>query len=386
MNLIKNTALILVLILSPLTCFGASATMAVTPAGAGDKSGTAGDGVTLDWDNAMGYAEWETDAEAFQEAGDIYYVAGGTYTLTSNFTFTANGATSAPVKVIGVKSGTTAESPTYSDYAFGDDRPLIAAGSYYFWPNKDYMHTYNIRLTGTGATYLIMVESYGFLVNCKSNNTGNGDGMTFYTDRSYIIKCETQATNDDGIDSVSGYRNHVLYSYIHDCGSNGIEDLNYYSLAIGNVIDTITASGITLTSVLHNVINNTIYNCGTGISGGTSHTGVYINNIIDACTTGASWTSSTPIDYWDYNVWDNTSDTTNVTKGPNAITGDPGMGSAGSGDFTVGSGSNVLDAGMQIGTTEGVTGNYKWNVGVDQDDVTAAGGGGGGRRSGWSIQ
>ena len=31
---------------------------------------------------------------------------------------------------------------------------------------------------------------------------------------------------------------------------------------------------------------------------------------------------------------------------------------------------------MQVGTNQGAVGDYKWNAGVDQDDVTAAGGGG----------
>ncbi len=43
-------------------------------------------------------------------------------------------------------------------------------------------------------------------------------------------------------------------------------------------------------------------------------------------------------------------------------------------DFTVQAGSNALDAGLQIGVPQGVTGDYKWNVGTDQDDNTAAGG------------
>lgn len=38
-------------------------------------------------------------------------------------------------------------------------------------------------------------------------------------------------------------------------------------------------------------------------------------------------------------------------------------------DFTLGSGSNCLDAGSQVGTNTGATGDYKWNIGADQDDV-----------------
>jgi hypothetical protein len=43
-------------------------------------------------------------------------------------------------------------------------------------------------------------------------------------------------------------------------------------------------------------------------------------------------------------------------------------------DFTVQSGSPVLDAGIQPGTDIGLTGDYKHNIGPDQDDNTAGGG------------
>ena len=43
-------------------------------------------------------------------------------------------------------------------------------------------------------------------------------------------------------------------------------------------------------------------------------------------------------------------------------------------DFTVASGSNALDAALQIGTNQGATGDYKLNIGADQDDNTAGGG------------
>ena len=38
-------------------------------------------------------------------------------------------------------------------------------------------------------------------------------------------------------------------------------------------------------------------------------------------------------------------------------------------DFTLGSSSTALDAGLQVGTDQGVTGDYEWNIGADQDDV-----------------
>ena len=73
----------------------AAATMYVTVAGAGDKSGST-------WGNAMGLGEWETDVEATAEAGDIYYLEAGTYTLTNAFSTALDGTDVAPIKIIGV--------------------------------------------------------------------------------------------------------------------------------------------------------------------------------------------------------------------------------------------------------------------------------------------
>ena len=49
---------------------------------------------------------------------------------------------------------------------------------------------------------------------------------------------------------------------------------------------------------------------------------------------------------------------------------------AANGDFTLGSGSPAIDAGLQVGVNTGAVGDYKVNIGADQDDVVAAGGGG----------
>jgi hypothetical protein len=121
------------------------------------------------------------------------------------------------------------------------------------------------------------------------------------------------------------------------------------------------------------IVNCVAYNNGTGIDTNASYNTACVNNILDANTTGASADSNSKANYWDYNVWDNTTDTSNVDKGPNAITSDPAMTDPANEDFTVGSGSNVIDAGMKISSDVGVAGTYKWNIGVDQDDNSGGG-------------
>ena len=144
----------------------AAATMYVTVAGADDKSGGT-------WATAMGYAEWETDLEGASEAGDIYYVAGGTYNLTSSLDFNARAGTSlAPICIIGVNSGTTNEPPVYSDWAMGDNRPLLVGGSYYCMYSGNYSKVFNLRGTATGS-YGFLNKGYSVFYNIKSTGAAS---------------------------------------------------------------------------------------------------------------------------------------------------------------------------------------------------------------------
>ena len=98
----------------------------VTTTGAGDNSGTT-------WANAFSHANFITDLTSYQEAGDRYFIKEGDYsTLTGNETANAVGTAIAPCEIIGVVSATSAEPPTPSDWAAGDNRPLFPCGAYYY--------------------------------------------------------------------------------------------------------------------------------------------------------------------------------------------------------------------------------------------------------------
>ena len=193
------------------------------------------------------------------------------------------------------------------------------------------------------------------------------------------IECEAESTNGEGVDTWVYSR--VIGCYIHD-SKIGI-DGNTAVISIGNIVDTCTTS-IKMVGLGSTAAYNSIYGGITGIDITTQTGNLGISNIVDNPTTGISSSSSAKAyDYFDYNCYDAvTTDVSNVEKGANSVDGDPGFTSPGQ-DVTLGSGSNCLDAGLQVGTNQGATGDYKWNIGVDQDDVSA---GGGGRRAGWSIQ
>ena len=382
---LKKLILVISLILIPLVCYGVPADMAVTPGGAGDGSGTAGDGTTLEWDNAMSEAQFEADMEANAEAGDRYYTAGGTYTLDSAYaTAGTPGTVTANIQIIGVKSGTTNEPPVFSDWAFTTDRPVFAAAAFgtsfgAFWRIS------NIIVTTTEATGLTTAADCGVINVKATNSSGSADrsAIRLTGTQGYVLNSEGISTLGEAFHLGNGVR--AISCYGHD-SKVVFSSLSTVLKVINSVADTsITGIGLGATDDAF-IVNNTLYNCTTGISGTTSDDNLIVNNFIGNCTTGVSFDSDFSTNFLDYNQWSfNTADTSTATKGNNAITGDISLGDPDGGNFTLPSGAASLDAGIQIGTNEGVVGDYKWNIGVDQDDNTAAGGGGG-RRAGWSIQ
>lgn len=341
----------------------AAATMYVTPAGAGTKAGN-------DWANAMGLAEFETDFEGAAEAGDIYYLAGGTYTLTNNLLSTRNGSQTSPISVIGVTVGTSNEPPIASDWATGDGRPLIASGTYIFGGN-DYTGLYNLRTTGTAA-YLFRLDSYSLFVNCKATNTNSGDGIYCGGAYSRVIGCECSSTTGTAFD-LSGSSSTLLQGcYAHD-SATGVT-IAPYSTLVMCIAETCT-TGISLASNNGNfIVNCTIDNCTTGVSATTSYAGAFLNNIISNNTSGASWTTEQKTNHWDYNNWyGNTGDVSNVTKGNNALAVDPQFTNAAGGDFSIG--TNLKAAGFPGAFPGGLSTGYLDVGAVQRQEAAGAAGG-----------
>lgn len=320
------------------------ATYYVDPSGAGGKDGS-------DWDNAFGLGEWETHLEGSAAAGDFYYVKGGTYTFTSNISTAKDGTATNPITIIGVNSGTTNEPPISSDWATGANRPLMAAAAYDFIFDN-YWIIRNLRVTITDI-YGLRADQGALIVNCNSNNSSGSAGRcgisTYGTD-SCIINCESQ--------SVNGFCSYVLQfdckvigCYLHD-GETGIEgyaDANY----VFNIIDTMSGHGISfITSgpmMSTAIINNTIYNCGTGIEEDTGDRFMVMNNIISDCTTGIKWGTEQKSNYFDYNnYYNNTADVSNVTKGENATAYEPQYTGAAGGDFSLNTASDCIGAAFSI--------------------------------------
>lgn len=310
-------------------------------------------GGTLDFDFFIGSV-----------AGNTIYIATGTYTTGESFNNSTYGTAVLPLTFIGYTS-------IRNDVTVGTNRPLLIFGTQTSGFGQ-YIILKNLRFTSSSLDGLD-AGTYCLVINCKSQNTGIATRSAFTgTLTSRFISCEGISDNGIAFDV-------TLYCFFLNCYAH--DSATGYSITSGTIIsssiaDTCTTGINCLSYDYLRIINNTIYNCTTGISGTTSSISVFTNNIITDCTTGTSWTTETPSNFWDYNCWNNTTDVSLVSKGPNDITADPLLNTPADGDFTLKTGSPCLDAGLQIGANEGVTGDYKINIGVDQDDNAAAAGGG----------
>lgn len=325
--------------------------MYATPAGAGGKDGT-------NWANAFGVGELETDMTDNAEAGDIYYVAGGTYTLTGAFSTVKAGTNVAVISVIGVDTGTSNEPPVFSDFAFGANRPVIAAGANTFVFTGGQWHYQNLSITTTEASGF-KVGADDVVYNCKANNSsGVASRRAFIAAAISIhIGCEGQSTAGWAIETAGSMR--IYACYLHDsvvgvrCGAGVFYVLN-------SIIDT-CATGIDVGTRGDGLLaNTTIYNSSTrAISGTTGDHFISLNNIIDASAIGVEWTTVYTNHWFDYNCWGdgNTDDIvdTDVIWGNNRVEDAPAMANPGAGDFTILTSSPCHNVGLDAGDLTGAT-------------------------------
>ena len=247
-------------------------------------------------------------------AGNTVYIAstagGVTYTLGETVAMASSGTGPLPITVQGYKDTRTTK-PT------GIDRPTIACGANGFSSSQYNIWKYLI-FTTTHASGIKCEATFNIFLECKVNSL-TGYGFYDLYGYAFFISCEAICTGGTAINF--GSYSCGVNCYIHDSNAaiigGGGGSISH------SIIDT-CVTGISLVTANNlSVLNNTIYNCVKGISGAAPVSFPVINNIITGCLTGASWTIAELINFWDFNCWNNTTDVTNVTKGPNDITGDP---------------------------------------------------------------
>lgn len=285
----------------------------------------------------------DDDFTEAQVAGNVIYIKSGTYTIGENIAQTTDGSLSNPIWIIGYTT-------VRNDVCVGDDRPFFVCNNYQFFFG-DYLIHKNLRIT-SAYTNAYFVGQYNLVYNCKSVQTGAATRQAFVsTGRATFIACEAVSTNGEAF-SLPGLCK-AISCYVHD-SAIGFKMTGQSNAIIGTVIEACTTGVVTGGFEGLFLLNNTIYNCTVGIPGTTAAWNCFLNNIITDCATGASWTSSKPIDLWDYNCWNNTVDCVNVTKGPHDITADPKLKDPANGDFTLKSGSPCFGAGLSLSSDVGL--------------------------------
>jgi len=327
----------------------------VTPAGAGAKDGSS-------WAAAMGLAEFETSVEGgggqAVAVGDNYYL-NGSFTLTSDFLVTFDGTQAAPVSVIGVM--TQSDPPVAADWADADNRQAITAGSILL-DFDNYWHFHGLDITGTGSSgsHIIRADQGALFCNCKVENTAAAvteASLYLGGQGGRAINCEVISQTGRGVYAV-GRGCTVLGCYIHDCG-RGIYQGSDHQAFMFNLIEGCSVAGIDSNSrVRTRMVNNTIYNNAIGIWGTTAGESVIWNNILDSNTVGAQWTTEQLSNWLDWNLWNNTGDVTQATKGPNAVNSDPLFANAAGGDFSLLSGSPARGVGFPGAFAGGLATGY----------------------------
>ncbi len=244
-----------------------------------------------------------------------------------------------------------------------------------------------IRITKCTTTGIDSDNAGSAFVWVQSNsNDGSGgdggDGQFFF--------CEFGGNTGAGYDTTASGDTNFTYCYSHNNGGNGFAKRNsggtlgcWYCISANNTGGYGFYNQGNTTAMFHNVAYKNSGATGDGFywsEDGSDLTPSFIGNV--AFTNGRygfnrAGTSDRYPPIFDYNSYNGnvTDGLNNITAGDNDNTDAPNFTDGDNGDFTVNSGSPLIGNGPA--TIPGATGDYKINIGVDQDDNTAAGSGGG---------
>lgn len=271
-------------------------------------------------------------------AGNKMYMEAGTYTLSA-----AIGVAADLLCLIEGYQTTRGDNPT------GTNRPLVAAAANTFNFDNEWQFK-NIRCTTTTADGF-RADNNAVFINCKSDNSsGTATRHGFETtSRAIFIDCEGISTNGRAFFLFS-IDCRILNCYAHD-SDEGI-NLASTSQAEFCILDTCSTYGIRMhgTANVLTALNNTIYNCGVGISILSGGLNVIRNNQLADCTTGIDNAGDVAQWYLDYNNYhSNTDNLDNLDYGDNATFNDPGFANEAGGDFSIGTDETANGFGTRLG-------------------------------------
>ena len=284
--------------------------------------------------------------------GNIAYIKKGTYNSSGNIVVANEGSYLKTIHIRGYNA-------LRDDMPAGADRPLIACGAYNF-SLPAFWQMENIRFTTSHADGIEITGGSVLLRNCsieQQNASNNGITLSYTTDQNtLLLGCEV--FNSAGLPTGTGIVVNGDNAILDDCEVYNFDigvdvsasriDPFIYQCKIRNCI----TAGITLSGGNSGYIKqNTIYDCDTGIDGGTADFVMIRENLIDTNTTvGVTW-SGAQVVIMDWNNWHgNGSDISGagVAKGDNATAVDPEFRDAPNGDLRLHHSSALFQSGFRL--------------------------------------
>lgn len=310
-------------------------------------------------------------------AGHKTYIAGGTYVKIGSNAYvldiSVTGTTTAPVYWIGYIAGTA------RTQAYTTDRPVFDGAT----------NTTNcIEFSDTASNVVKNIwckraSSDGIvggnsssvnitLVNVKSSNNG-GDGLAG-GHQPNLIDCEFNNNASDGVSTNSSASWKAFGCYSHDNTAKGFENVNSLSFyALFCIADSNGSHGfiVPVCSIFNCLAyNNTGTTDGFNLSANSSLYVLYNNIAMSNGRYGFNRVSSSSYVVGDYNLYNGngTAGLNGITAGDHDLTSDPLFTDAAGGDFTFSSSSSPAIGTGFPQSMPGATGDYNWNIGIDQGD------------------
>jgi hypothetical protein len=294
----------------------------------------------------------------------VIWIKAGSYTASTSISLPNMSGSAVPITFLNGYNAARGDNPTLTN------RPLINLAANVFTSNANW-EIKNISFTGTNATVFATGNVGNRIINCKFVCTGGAAkaAATSTNNSNIYYKCEFSSASGYAMASCMGS---FVGCYFHD-SAYGANSVGAAATLINCIIDTCSTTGLRLQGASCNFVNILIYNCTLGIDYNTQTVVKLTNSIITNCTTGATATSVSFNNMSSYNIWNNTTDVTNVIKGSTDLTVNPLLTDPANGDFTLQAGSPALAVAAQNGVSTGAVGIYKWNIGVDQDSNSGGG-------------
>lgn len=315
-------------------------------------------------------------AGSLTDADQTHHIKSGQMDVESGLVaLNVAGTSNKPIRVIGYAD-------VRGDVCEGDDRPYLRKGgtgsSDHFYISS-YWEFENIRLD-TVTTLGFRCDNGCSFYNCKFSTRSTGYVFNINGQYTTCTRCEFDGANVGtggwscvyvngngagfyksrftGCANGNGLRNQKNWLVVSRCVFDG-NDVGLYCPA-GNHALRVMAN--TFYGQLSDDIK--IESNGSGT--------IIVDNIFDGSPDGIEATTNDP-GIIDYNCWDATIADSDFGKGANAVDGDPSLTDPASNNFTLGTGSNCIGAGMPL--PHGLVGTYRGNIGADQESGSGGGGG-----------